>query len=218
MLTAAHVVAGAQSVRVRDPLKRVYSATMDPSFVGDANGPGPDLALVEIDYPAFAEDLPPIGLAAIERDSPTAEPVGRCHAIGYPWFARSPSPTAKRETVDAIGVLPVASGLAGGLLSVVVSVAPRPLPPEDRRLTDSPWSGMSGAPVVAAGRLVGVVIEHAPRAGPSTITAVPLTALQHDDQHPEWGPGVAEPAAWWSRLDSGTPTGWPRVPAPPTAA
>ena len=173
---------------------------MDPHFVGDANGPGPDLALVEVDDPAFAEDLPPMGLAAIDRDSPTAEPVERCHAIGYPWFAETPSPTAKRETVDAIGVLPVASGLAGGLLSVVVSVAPRPLPPEDRRLTDSEWAGMSGAPVVAAGKLVGVVIEHAPRAGPSTITAVPLTALQHDDQHPSGGRG------WPTRRPGGR--GW----------
>jgi WD40 repeat protein len=218
VLTAAHVVAGAQTVQVRDPHKRLYSATVDPRFVGDADGPGPDLALVEIVDPSFADDLPPIGLAAIDRDSLTAEPVERCHAIGYPWFANTPSPTAvRRETVDAIGVLPVASGLAGGLLSLVVSVAPRPLPPEDRRLTDSEWAGMSGAPVVAAGRLVGVVIEHALRAGPSTITAVPLTALQYDDQHPDWGPGVADPPAWWSRLGGQAPAEWPRPPAPPAA-
>jgi hypothetical protein len=170
VLTAAHVVAGAQSVQVRDPHKRLYSATMDVRFVGDANSPGPDLALVEIVDPGVADGLPPIGLTAIDRDSPTAEPVGRCHAIGYPWFAETPSPAAVRDTVDAIGVLPVASGLAGGLLSVVVSIAPRRLPPEDRRLTDSEWAGMSGAPVVAAGLLVGVVIEHTPRAGPSTTT------------------------------------------------
>jgi Trypsin-like peptidase domain/WD domain, G-beta repeat len=218
VLTAAHVVAGAQRVQVRDPHKRLYSATIDSRFVGDPEGPGPDLALVEIVDPGFAGELPPIGLAAIDRDSPTAEPVGRCHAIGYPWFAETPSPTAVRDTVDAIGVLPVASGLARGLLSVVVSVSPRPLPPEDRRLTDSEWAGMSGAPVVAAGRLVGVVIEHAPRAGPSTITGVPLTALQYDDKHPEWGPGVADPAAWWSRLGGGAPTEWPRLPAPPAAS
>jgi WD40 repeat protein len=203
---------------VRDPHKRLYSATVDPGFVGDVDGPGPDLALVEIVDPGFAEDLPPIGLAAIDRDSPTAEPVGRCHAIGYPWFAETPSPTAMRDTVDAIGVLPVASGLARGRLILVVSVAPRPLPPEDRRLTDSEWAGMSGAPVVAAGQLLGVVIEHAPRAGPSTITGVPLTALQSDDQHPEWGTGVADPAAWWSRLGAGGPNEWPRLPAPPTAS
>jgi hypothetical protein len=218
VLTAAHVVAEAVSVQVRDPHKRLYSATVDVRFVGDVNGPGPDLALVEIDDPGFTDDLPPIGLAAIDRDSPTAEPLGRCHAIGYPWFAETPSPTAIRDTVDAIGVLPVASGLARGLLSLVVSVSPRSLPPGDRRLTDSEWAGMSGAPVVAAGWLVGVVIEHAPRAGPSTITAVPLTALQYDDQHPGWGPGITDPAGWWSRLGGRAPAAWPRLPAPPTAA
>jgi S1-C subfamily serine protease len=61
VLTAAHVVAGAQSVQVRDLQKKLYSATVDPRFVGDVNGPGPDLALVEIDDPAV--DLPPMGLA-----------------------------------------------------------------------------------------------------------------------------------------------------------
>ena len=86
VLTAAHVVAGAQRVQVRDPNKRLYEATVDPGFVGDVNGPGPDLALVEIDDPKL--DLPPMGLARIDRDSPTDEPVERCHAVGYPWLPR----------------------------------------------------------------------------------------------------------------------------------
>jgi hypothetical protein len=59
---------------------------------------------------------------------------------------------------------------------------------------------MSGAPVVAAGRLLGVVTEHAPREGPSAITAVPLTALEQDPAHLGWGPGVKDPSAWWARL------------------
>jgi S1-C subfamily serine protease len=103
VLTAAHVVVGAQRVQVRDPHKRLYSATVDPGFVGDGVGPGPDLALVGIVDPGFTDELPPIGLGAIDRDSPTVEPVGRCHAIGYPWFAETPSPAAVRDTVDAIG-------------------------------------------------------------------------------------------------------------------
>ena len=107
---------------MRDPNKRLYSATVDPRFVGDADGPGPDLALVEIDDPAV--DLPPMGLARVDRDGPTDEPVERCHAIGYPWFAETPSPAAVRDTVDAIGVVPVLSKLAAGLLSVQVSHLP----------------------------------------------------------------------------------------------
>jgi hypothetical protein len=188
VLTAAHVVAGAQSIQVRDPRKRLYSATMDLRFVGDANGPRPDLALVVIED--LGVDLPPMGLARVDRDGPMDEPVERCHAIGYPWFAEIPSLAAVRDTVDAIGVVPVLSKLAAGLLSVQVSISPRPLPPEDKSLAESEWSGMSGAPVVAAGRLLGVVTEHAPREGPSAITAVPLTALEPDVAHPRWGPGV----------------------------
>ena len=53
--------------------------------------------------------------------------------------------------------------------------------------------------MVAAGQLVGVVIEHAPRAGPSTITAVPLTALQHNDpdsQEEQLGGSLAAVLLW----------------------
>jgi hypothetical protein len=118
VLTAAHVVAGTTSVVVRDPDKREYAVTVDPRFVGDVDGPGPDLALVEIDDPAFSLDVPGIGLAAVDRDSTTGEQVERCHAVGYPWFAeaRSRTRTAVRDTVDAIGVVPVLSNLAAGLL------------------------------------------------------------------------------------------------------
>jgi hypothetical protein len=198
VLTAAHVVAEAVSVQVRDPHKRLYSTTVDPHFVGEASGSGPDLALVEIDDPAV--DLPPMGLARVDRDGPTGEPVERCYAIGYPWFAEAPSPVAVRDTVEAIGVVPPLSKLAAGLLSVQVSISPRPLPPEQTSLGESQWSGMSGAPVLATGRLLGVVTEHAPREGPSAITAVPLTALESDPAHPGWGPGVEYPSEWWARL------------------
>ena len=194
VLTAAHVVAGAANVEVRDPNKKLYRTSVKSRFVGDPAGPGPDLALVEIEDETV--DLPPLGLARVNRDSPSADPVERCHAVGYPWFAETPSPSATRDTVDAIGTVPVLSKLAGGLLSVQVRVPPR----ERETLDESEWSGMSGAPVLAAGLLLGVVIAHAPREGPSTITAVPLTALESDPAHAGWGPGVADPAAWWSRL------------------
>ena len=171
VLTAAHVVAGAVSVVVRDPAKREYAATVDPRFVGDAEGPGPDLALLEIDDPAFERTLPAIGLAAVDRDSASGEPVDRCHAVGYPWFAetRLRTRTAVRDTVDAIGVVSVLSKLAAGLLNVQVSISPRPLP-QRGSLGESEWSGMSGGPVVAGGLLLGVITEHSPREGPSAIT------------------------------------------------
>jgi len=215
VLTAAHVVAGAVSVVVRDTGKREYAATVDSRFVGEVDGRGPDLALLEIDDPAFGPGLPPIGLAVVDRDSASGEPVERCHAVGYPWFAETPSRIAVRDTVDALGIVPVLSKLAAGLLNVQVSVAPQELPPRETALAASPWSGMSGAPVFAAGYLLGVVTEHAPREGPSAITAVPLTALQADVAHPGWGSGVADPAAWWARLGVEGTGGLQRLPAPP---
>jgi Trypsin-like peptidase domain len=217
VLTAAHVVAGAVSVVVRDPAKREFATTVDPRFAGDVDGPGPDLALLEVDDPAFSSDLPGIGLAAVDRDSTTGEPVERCHAVGYPWFAetRSRTRTAVRDTVDAIGVVPVLSNLAAGLLSVQVTVSPRELPPEETALAASEWSGMSGAPVFAGGCLLGAVTEHAPREGPSAIMAVPLTALQADPDHEQWGPGVADAAAWWARLGVANIGDLQHLPLPP---
>lgn len=198
VLTAAHVVTGAQSVQVRDPTKELLAATLDERFVGDPNGPGPDLALVTIDTPT--SNLPAIPLGMVDRDSTDAEPVERCHAFGYPWFAERPSPDAVRETVDAYGYVSVLSKLTSGLLSLHVSGPPRSLPPGSESLVESEWSGMSGAPVVAAGCLLGVVTEHAAREGPGTITFTPLTALEPDPTHPGWGPGVPEATSWWARL------------------
>ena len=130
ILTVAHLVAGASSVSVRDADKREYPGIVDHEFVGDTQGPRPDLALLTVDDPAFARDLPPMPLGRLDRNSSSAEPVERCHAVGYPWFAEDPSPMGVRESVDAIGVVPALSRLAGGLLSVIVSIAPRALPSE----------------------------------------------------------------------------------------
>ena len=215
VLTAAHVVEGAVSVKVRPPDKVIREAALDTGFVGDVDGPGPDLALVELTGPGV--DVPRMGLAAVDRASVSGDPVERCHAVGYPVFMERDGPDGGRvrETADAFGHVPVLSGLAGGLLSVQVSSAPRPLPPGQTALGQSQWSGMSGAPVVAGGLLLGVVTEHAPRAGDSAITATPLTALEADPAHPGWGPGVADPGAWWARLGCSGAGALRRLPAPP---
>jgi len=209
VLTAAHVVVGAQAAHVRGPDKNLKHARVLPEFIGVA--PGPDLALVEIDDDGI--DLDAMELAVVERDDPQAAPVERCHAVGYPWFAEKPGPAARRDTVDAIGYIPVLSKLAGGLLTVQVVDSPRPLPPERTALGQSEWSGMSGGPVVADGFLIGVVSEHAPREGASTITAVPLSALELDPANPGWGPGVPNVADWWARLGVPGLAGLRRLPS-----
>jgi hypothetical protein len=137
VLTAAHVVEGVQAVFVRRLDKVLRSARVDPGFVG--GGRGPDLALIDIEDDS--PNLPPIRLAVVRRGSATARPVEACHAIGYPWFAESPSPSAVRETVDAYGHIPVLSRLADGLLTVQVRNSPQPLPPARVALGESEWSG-----------------------------------------------------------------------------
>ncbi len=126
VLTAAHVVVGAVSVAVRGPDNVLHAAALDPGFVGDVNGP--DLALVEII--GIWAGLPAMGLAAVDRDSVSGDPVEGCHAVGYPAFMEREALGGGRlrETADALGHVPVLSGLAGGLLSVQVSSAPRSLP------------------------------------------------------------------------------------------
>ena len=204
VLTAAHVVAGAQVITVRDRDKRESPASLVQGSVVEPDEP--DLALIEIDDPAALElgpnGLSAIPLARVNRDSETADAVADCHAFGYPAFTQttSPSGTKWRDSVDAIGTVPVLSHLARGLLSVLVTQCPRPLPDERYTLGESEWSGMSGGPLVVEGMLLGVVNEHAPREGSQAISAIPLTALEPDPAHPGWGTGVADPAAWWTQL------------------
>ena len=106
-------------------------------------------------------DLAAMELAVVDRDSPAGAPVESCHVVGYPQFRDTGS--GARETMDAYGHVPVLAGLVSGLLTVQVSSSPRLLPPGATALGQSEWSGMSGAPVVADGCLLGVVSEHAPR-------------------------------------------------------
>jgi WD40 repeat protein len=218
VLTAAHVVAGAVSVHVRGLDKEVLSASIDQAFVGD---PGewrgdaaaqPDLALVTIDDERV--DFPRMGYAQVDRDHRSGV-VERVRAVGYPWFAHRKVSKTVRVPVDVRGQILLLSHAVEGLLSVQVTVRPRA--PGANSAPASQWSGMSGAPVLVAGRLVGVVSEHAPREGDATITVVPLTALEPHPDYPKWGGGVADPAAWWQRLGADGLDDLVVVPAPEEA-
>jgi WD40 repeat protein len=213
VLTSAHVVAGAKDVWLRRVDKTELKARLDPAFVGDPAGEkAPDLALVSITDESWP-GAPGVGLGRVERNHPSGGPVaGR--SVGYPWFAEQERHGMVRDLVDVSGQIPLLSHAAvGGLLGLEVTVEPPARPGGDPNKTQ--WSGMSGAPVFAAGRLVGVVAEHARRAGDSSILAAPLTALEADPQHPLWGPGVAEPSRWWQRLGAaGGSASLVGVPAP----
>jgi WD40 repeat protein len=206
VLTAAHAVYGATRVRVRGTDKNFKACEkLNSLFVGSPGSwrEGPDLALLTISADEHV-NFAPMPLARVDRDSNSGDEVDRCHALGYPQFAEvqpggSEGP-AVRESKDAAGSVPVGSGLVSGLLDLQVSVAPKDLPPTDEPLPQSQWSGISGGPVVAGDYLLGVVSEHAPRSGPSSLSITPLTAISFDPAHPGWGPGMDNSDSWWRCL------------------
>jgi hypothetical protein len=173
VLTAAHVVAGAAVAgivvrgldKVTHPARVVDGLTGDPDTV--------DLALLELCDQIAELPAPPV--AAVDRDAAVPVPVEGCWAVGYPLFQEVGLATGVvvRETAQVWGMILPAENLVGGLLSLQVTSAPRALPPRQEALGQSQWSGMSGAAVCAGERLIGVVSEHAPRRGESTITVTP---------------------------------------------
>jgi hypothetical protein len=206
VLTAAHVVDGPPPTRelfVRRPRDgRLLPATRHPDLVGRRDGSLPDLALVEV-AALRDEALPALPLAEVDRATEAADPaVERVQVVGFPKFMeRVRDGQQIRDSAHLTdGRIPVLSLVKTGLLSVEVGKTPRELPPREEALGGSPWSGISGAPIVADGLLLGVVSEHAPREGSSTLTGVPLALLEKDDRYPGWGSGVSNPGAWWSRL------------------
>lgn len=200
VLTSAHVIADALSVLIRDTTKTAHQARIDPSFIAGSGNGSPDLALVDVE--SIGIDFPPLPVAIVNRDSPSSSQIPECHAYGYPDFNERTDADGKpvRETVQSIGCIPVLSGMINGLLSLEVTSAPADLPPGVEPLDRSPWSGMSGGPVIAQGCLVGVVTGHSPRAGPSAITVTPLAALTTVQERPLWGSGVPDPDAWLAKL------------------
>ena len=192
VLTAAHVVAGAAAagITVRGPDKVPQPARVVDGLAGDPDTV--DLALLELcDQTA---ELPPPPVAVVDRDAAVPVPVEGCWAVGYPLFQEIPSAAGGvvRETAQVWGMVLPAENLVGGLLSLQVTSAPRALPPRHEALGQSQWSGMSGAAVLAGERLIGVVSEHAPRRGESTITVTPLASLGRLP--------AAAASRWWAYL------------------
>lgn len=205
VLTAAHVVDGAVAVTIRTPDKRPLAARVAGALVGDPATV--DLALLEVPEAAL---LPSVPVAVVDRDVASgARAVEGCWTVGYPSYKeveRGGDGRSLRESEHVTGRILPLSGLVESLLSLQVSATPRPLPPVDTTLGDSEWSGMSGAAVFAHDEhlgdlLIGVVVEHAPRRGPSDITVMPLGRLRDPDA------GVADAGRWWRRLGVDDPAG-----------
>lgn len=199
VLTAAHVIEGADQVLVRNRHKEYLTVEWPGAagFIGTTAGRGPDLALLELG--ADTPQRPPLPLARVNRETSDGQVLQRCVAAGYPEFTEHPfEGGVVRDLEQASGQILPLSSLVEGLLTLHVSSAPV------GRVTDgparSPWSGMSGAPVLRDGHLLGVVTMHAQRSGPSAITVTPLTALVAIPGNQRWGAGVPDPGAWFTRM------------------
>ncbi|SHG26468.1 trypsin-like peptidase domain-containing protein [Streptoalloteichus hindustanus] len=156
VLTAAHVIDGAASVRVRfdadlptEWTTDVVSSWVDRHF---------DIAVLSI-APRTAE--PPVVRPRFGRIGADRAAVLAVRSVGFPRFKlkRSDPPADPagwyRDSHQADGVAPVLSNRRQGTLEVTV-----PAPAADPDPHASPWEGMSGAAVWADERIVGVITEH----------------------------------------------------------
>ena len=95
-------------------------------------------------------------------------------AFGFPLFQAPGRPAGEgeqgvfRDFEQATGHAPVAANRRQGTLAVYLDDPP---PARQRPGDPSPWEGMSGAAVWAAGRIVGVVAEHHSSEGTGRLTA-----------------------------------------------
>jgi WD40 repeat protein len=186
VLTAAHAVAPGAAVSVRGVDKVEHPAAV--RLCGDDRA---DLAVLELASPR--REIGALRWGVVDRDR--AETLDGCRGIGYPAFQQVsvPGGGSVRDTAQLDGVVPTGDRRVSDLLTLRVTSSPRPLPPQQEALGQSQWSGVSGTVVVTADEvIVGVVTEHHPRAGESTLTLTPIT---HVDRLPD-------AAQWWEILGS----------------
>lgn len=170
VLTAAHVVHDALSVRLRFftedgrtielPGERVWiDAAADIAVLRLERGP--DV------HGVLAGHVPPLRFARI------TEVVG-CEALGFPRFTRRRDPASAgigpvvvyRDSHHARGTTTPLAGVRRGTLELSLRA-----PEYDVDRDRSPWEGMSGAVVWSGGCLIGVVSEHHRADGLGTLAA-----------------------------------------------
>ncbi|MER6331187.1 trypsin-like peptidase domain-containing protein [Streptomyces sp. NPDC001034] len=153
VLTAAHVVAGAASVRVRFDADRPGEWDSPARVALEAEAA--DVALLEIERaPAGRTGIAPPRYAA----APDADVVLTFSAMGFPRFklrADGDAPGRYRDSCHVTGTVSVLSNLREGTLELAVAA-----PPADTEPHRSPWEGMSGAAVWCGGAVIGMVSAH----------------------------------------------------------
>ena len=171
VLTAAHVVRGAEKVQVKLPLRdgserdwrmaRVCWRAEDPERS--------DLALVQVQAPYES-----VSLARFAHPGTAAGRVPFT-GIGFPAFkCREEAGVAPlRDTAELYGVLVRGEDRKTGVLALHLRCPP-PLDTSQEPYDGSVWAGVSGAAVVCGSCVVGVVRSHPLSEGPLTLEAVPI--------------------------------------------
>ncbi|MEW2404533.1 serine protease [Streptomyces sp. NPDC046862] len=149
VLTAAHVVEGAQSVRVRFEADRPGERTVEAAV--EWRHAGIDVAVLKLQGDADTDaDIPSVSFGRVEEQ----DAVLRCTALGFPRFKLRTDGDGSRfrdaEHMDA--TCAVLSNRREGTLDLRITSPPKDDPDPER----DAWEGMSSAAVFSNGRLVGV--------------------------------------------------------------
>jgi len=168
VLTAAHVVAGARAVTVR--FNAEQPGEWSPSAVVGWCDADTDVAVLVIDAPGAGVEVP---AAEYGRLGDVGEFID-AHTAGFPLWKlrhgrldRDGGVFQLRDLHHGEARVAAVSNRRTGRLEVQVS-PPRDNP-DPRR---SPWEGMSGAPLWAGERIIGVIAEHHRDEGPNWLTAI----------------------------------------------
>jgi len=189
VLTAAHCVgpAGSEALVRTGEVERKAVVRL----TGEADGA--DIALVELTAGAGDLDSFRSRFGAVDRG--THRWVERCWAIGFPAFKERPAAPGRQDQGKPVRLSTQVNGRIGPgedlgvpLLTLQAGQTPRPLTTDDD--DQSAWQGMSGAVVFADQVVVGVITEHLPPEGNSSLTVVPVTAIAR----------LPDAAEWWPRL------------------
>jgi hypothetical protein len=174
VLTAAHVVAGAASVRVR------FDADLPGEWVTEATScwtdPRSDLAVLTIAAPEA------VTVARFGRVGDGRAAVLTGQAVGFPRFKlknHDDDHVVYRDSHQADGSVAVLSNRRERTLELTV-----PAPERDPDPEASPWEGMSGAALWVGDRIVGVIAKHHPADGLGR-----LAAIRFDLAFDRLGPG-----------------------------
>ena len=172
VLTAAHVLAGADSCLVRRLVPDGSRFDLGPELRGTVvwRGRRDDAALVRIEE---RRTFAPQQLGHIEG----AERVP-CEGVGFPLFQLEPGKAPRWNTEELRGQIAPLTRLRSTAMTVHIEGSV----PTPGGGAPSPWKGFSGTALFAGPVLVGVVSVHATAFGASRLEAVPVAALADDPE------------------------------------